>query len=175
MLALRLSFLLLPLMITGCATPELTERPAAADEDGLIGTVRLVGELNEAPEDRTLVAAYRFAPNVVESIAAYVVPGAGGLPRSEFGDFRIALVGLNGEIIGEYGIRNPRRLLVERHGMIEIPEALYVARFPFDLRAREVRILDRKGKVLATTDLQPALREFCRSAAGDEVCRRLPR
>jgi hypothetical protein len=173
MLALRLGSIALALMLAGCVTDEVRERPASAEEDGLVGTIRLVVELRELPEEKTLVAAYRFAANTVEPIEARVVPGAGGMPRTESGDFRIVLLDRDGQALREYGIRNPRRLLVERHGMIETPEALYVARFGFDARAREIRVLDRKRKILATTDLLPAMREFCTTATADEDCRRL--
>ena len=65
-----------------------------------------------------------------------------------------------------------RRAIVEQQGFVEVSEAMHAVRFRFDVRARQVRVLDRQGRVLATTDLGPALREFCAKAGGDPDCAR---
>jgi hypothetical protein len=162
------------LVVVGCASLDGKGRRKVVAEADLVGTIRLAEELGERAEDKTFVAAYRFAANMIESVDVQIAPGDGGVPRNESGDFRVALVDEEGKILGEYGIRNPRKLLIERQGMVEVPETLYVARFPFDVDAREIHILDRRGKVLAVTDLLPAFRRFCTGPGSDDrACRRV--
>jgi len=80
------------------------------------------------------------------------------------------LVDVGGETLGQYTIRNPRRLLVERKGLIEEEEVFYVAVFPFSARAAQVRVLDRRGKALAITEVSPVIQDFCLVAKHDEDC-----
>jgi hypothetical protein len=169
-LSLVLSWLF-AMAIVGCATDgELTGRPARADPEGQIGAIHLVEDLRAATGVKTIVAAYGFTANGVTPSVARVVYGAGTSPRNEGGDFRLMLVDAGGETLSHYTIRNPRRLLVERKGLIEEDEVFYVAVFPFSARAAQVRVLDRRGKTLAVTEVGSMVRDFCVLASNDEDC-----
>ena len=164
--------LLLSLAAIGCASfkEDIHGRSANADPEGQIGPIHLVGDLRATTGVKTLVAAYGFTPSGVTPSVAQVVYGAGSTPRSEGSDFRLLLVDAAGQTLSQYTIRNPRRLLVERKGLIEEEEVFYVAQFPFSARAAQVRVLDRRGKALATTEVATVVRDFCALVKNDEDC-----
>ena len=169
--AARVVASLLLLSCGACATSEeISGRAAHADPEGQIGAIHLVEDLRATTGIKTLVAAYGFTATGVTSSVARVVYGAGTSPASEGSDFRVVLVSDAGETMAQYMIRNPRRLLVERKGVIEEEEVYYVVRFPFSVRAAQVRVLDRRGKMLASTDVGSVIREFCVTAHHDEDC-----
>jgi hypothetical protein len=169
--------LLLSLAAVGCApfTEEIHGRSANADPEGQIGPIHMVDDLRATTGVKSLVAAYGFTASGVTPSVARVVYGAGSTPRSEGTDFRLMLVDAAGQTLSQYTIRNPRRLLVERKGLIEEDEVFYVAQFPFTARAAQVRVLDRRGKALATTEVGPVVRDFCALAKNDEDCAELSR
>ena len=159
--------------LAGCGSlGQLLERHESL-ESGQVGGVWLADDATTTARDKLVVASYRFTANRIDVLESRLIPGAAKVPRSDGGDFRVVLTTTEGEILAQYAIRNPRKVVVEHKGLIETAEALYVARFPFNRRAEEIRILDRRGRPIATTSLSQAVQQFCLRAKEDEDCRRL--
>jgi hypothetical protein len=163
-------FLLTALL--GCAgTTGIKEKPAEAPIVGQVGSILLVQDTNTAGGDKVLVATYLFRAGQVQPREAIVTFGSGKVPRSEAGDFRLQLMDRQGKVSAEYGIWNPRKVVVEKQGLAEVPEAIYSARFPFNAHAWEIRVLDPQGNVVARTDIGSVIREFCSKLREDKDCK----
>jgi hypothetical protein len=160
---------LLVFLATGCGARP-SGQPAAAPNVGQVGGIALVRDLSEASGQKVIVATYAFRATGVQALGAMVAFGSGAAPRLDDYHFRIRRVDGLGAILNEYGIWDPRKAIVEKQGLVEVPEAVHAARFPFDPRARQVRVLDGQDKVVAATEVGPIIREFCAKATKDPDC-----
>jgi hypothetical protein len=160
---------LLVLLAAGCATKP-SEQPAAMPNAGPVGGILLVRDLSEGQGRKVIVASYVFRAGGVQAKDAVVAFGDGRTPRSEGADYRIRLVDASGAALSEYAIGDPRKVVVEKKGLVEIAQATYAARFAFDARARQIQVTDRQGNLLALMDVGPAIRAFCAKAPKDADC-----
>jgi len=162
---------LLPILLVGCAaTGRVQEKPAEAPRTGQVGNIMLVDNTARTSGDKVIVAVFHFAPDRVYSREVIATFGPNRPARTDARDYVFQLVDRQGRVITEYGIWNPRKVVVEKQGVVETPEATYAARFPFDSRAREVRLLDSSGNVVATTQVSSVVSEFCARLKQDKDC-----
>ena len=148
----------------------MQEKPASAPTRGQVGNITLVESTAQVGGDKVIVATYLFRAMAVEPKEAMVAFGSSKIPRSEAKDYQVILVDHQGNVLAQYGIWNPRKLVVEKQGLVENPEATYSARFPFDARAKEVRVLDSQGVLVAKTEVGSVIREFCAKLKHDKDC-----
>ena len=159
-------------LVAGCAAPP-KEQPVAAPQSGPVGGILLVRDPSQGQGPKVIVASYVFRAGSVQAQPALVAFGAARPPRSDGQDFRVRLVDAAGAALSEAGFFNPRRVVVERQGLVEVPEATYAARFAFDARASQAQVLDAQGNVLASSDVAGAIRAFCAKTQKDPDCARL--
>ena len=103
-----------------------------------------------------------------------IVPGSGNIPYSQKCDFQFELVDVEEKLLARYGIWNPRLLIAdedEKTGFVEVPTATFVARFPFNANAREIRVLDAQGKIVTSKDVRSAIKAFCDKHRDHPDCR----
>ena len=106
----------------------------------------------------------KFEEGKVEAHELVVVPGTGKIPISQKCDFYFELVDGENRLLARYGIWNPRILITDeddKTGFVEVPSAIFAARFPFTVKAKEIRVLNAQKKVLAGQDVRAAIKEFC--------------
>ena len=156
----------------GCASGDGKSegRPANAPEQGMVGSV----VLHEPPPvqgNKVILASFAFTATGVTVVDTLVAFGSGGVPRSEANHYRIALIVGSGNKAFEYGIFNPRRQVVEKEGLVEVPRAEYVSRFPFRADATAVQVADSNGNIVATADVRAAIGRFCAEQQNDPDCR----
>lgn len=166
-------FICAGILLAGCAKQAVVlEKPAAAAPRGLVGNILLVEELDQAGSDKVLVASFLFKPDRVEPRDIIVTYGAANPLNSDFHDFRFTLVDEHRRQLVTIEIWNPRKVVVEQQGIVEILEATYAVRFPFDPEAKEVWVLDSNGKLLASADVRSAIAAFCARVQQDPDCSR---
>jgi hypothetical protein len=156
-------------IVAACAR-QSKENPPGAGPVGQVGGIQLVGDTGRGAGEKVLVATYRFDSTGVRPGEAIVAYGSGRLPRSEGGAYRLQLVDAQGTALAEYSIGDPRRVVVEHQGVVQNSQGIYAARFPFHPRAREIRVLDQGGAILARTDVAAVIREFCDRLPQDKDC-----
>jgi hypothetical protein len=163
MLSLRAAVLLLAAAAAaGCAE--------TAPSRGQVGNVRLVSQMDEPGVGRAVVATFVFTPDGIKVGDSGVVWGAANEVKTDFDDFAIDLVDRRGRVLAQYGIKDPRKAIIEKQGWLERPAASHVARFPFKPDAAAIRVLDAKRKVLAHSEITAIVEEFCRAHPGAHEC-----
>jgi len=163
MLSVRAAFVVLALAgAVGCAE--------TAPSRGQFGNVRLVNQTDEPGVGRAVVATFVFTPDGVKDGDSGVVFGAGNEVKTDFDDFTVDLVDRRGRVLAQYGIKDPRKAIIERQGWLERPAASHVARFAFKPDAASIRVLDAKRKMVAHAEITPLVEEFCRAHPGLHDC-----
>lgn len=159
--------------VAGCARN--TSQPSGAGQTGQVAGILLVRDPAQGTGDKVIVASYRFTAQGVEARETMVAFGPANLPRTDASEFRFQLIDRQGAVRAEYGITDPRKVVVEQQGLVEVPEAIYVARLPFNSGAREVRVLNAQGAAVASTDVRAVISGFCADRKQDKDCANVPR
>jgi hypothetical protein len=166
---LRLSAALALALVTmvGCArrssAPEpVLDVPAGTSRPERVGTIQFVSDVDRGAVRPVIIAMFHFTTDGVRGADAMVIDGAPGRVMGALADFRLELVDAAGDMLDGYVIPDPRRMIVEQQGWVEVPEMLYPARFRFNGRAAAARVLNPQGKMLARIDVVEPVRKFCR-------------
>ena len=141
--------------VAGCATEEPRSRPQ-------VGNVQLIDSNTDARVPHALVVELIFTNEGVQPGTQLIVDGAQQPGRSEEVDFRVNVVDRAGRVLSEYGLADPRKVIVERRGWVMMPQAVHAARFPLSKDAAAVRLFDARGQLLARADVEPIVTTFCR-------------
>jgi hypothetical protein len=132
---------------------------------GQQGSILLVDEPSKAqPMQQLFVAAFQFKGEKVEAQELRVIPGTGKIPYSQKCDFQFEMVDAEGNLLAKYGIWDPRILIAdedEKEAFVKVPVATFVARFPFTAKAKEIRVVNDKNKIVGSKDVRAAIKKFC--------------
>lgn len=161
------------LTVIACAGRQTEPRepgPVGAGESGMVGGIQLVRDPVLTGGGKVVVASYRFAADGVQAREAIVAFGATNTPRTDTTEFTFQLLGAQDRVLAQFGTLDPRRVVVEQEGLVQQPEVIYAARFPFNPDARAIRVLNNQGVELARTDLVAVIREFCAPLEQDREC-----
>jgi hypothetical protein len=150
------------LVMAGCAE--------TAPSRGQVGNVKLVTATEEPGVGRALVTAFLFTPDGIKVGDSAVVYGAGNEVQTDFDEYQIDLVDRRGRVLGQYGIQDPRNVILEKQGWLERPSASHIARFPFKPDATAIRVLDGRRKVLAHAEISQLVESFCKAHTGQQEC-----
>jgi hypothetical protein len=177
--------MLLALLIVGCGGLQPKPEPKCVSQNnievsypapiGQQGSILLVDEPRYAqPLQQVFVLEFRFKGEKVEARELLVVPGTGKIPISQKCDFQFELVDGENRLLARYGIWDPRILIAdedEKTGFVKVPDATFVARFPFTAKAKEIRVLNAEKKVVAGKDVRAAIEKFCSIFKDHPDCR----
>lgn len=176
---------LLALIVASCAYLEAKQMTTCTSQNNLEkkhhfptgqqGSILLLEKGDQAlPVEQVFVAAFQFTEEKIEPQELLVVPGSGNIPYSQKCDFQFELVDVEEKLLARYGIWNPRLLIAdegEKTGFVEVPTATFVARFPFSANAKEIRVIDATGKMVASIDVRSAIESFCTKQRNHPDCR----
>ena len=163
----------LSLALAGCATGPSESRESFigdATTAGQIGGILLTENLDQAQASKVIVASYVVTANSFDPKEAIVSFGSPGTLSGSGSDYTVELISTGGETLLDYGIWDPRKAVVEQQGIVENPEALFAARFPFRPEAAMVRVRDASGRVVAETEIRTIILEFCQGLKNDPDC-----
>lgn len=149
------------------------DEPGHAVDAGTTGQVGGIAVMEGGSPDAgstVVVASYRFDAAGVHPREAVMAFGAANPPRSDGADYTFQLVGGQDRALAQFAIMDPRRNVVEEEGLVEVAQAIYAARFPFQSESRGIRVLDATGREVARTDLTPVIRDFCSKLRDDREC-----
>lgn len=126
-----------------------------------------------AAETRDMTKAihvnYQYKDGKITTLSSRVVYG---YPPNNIGgtDILVDLKGTTNNLLGSYGIEDPR-ILYHEEGADILEEVTFSVLVPFDTRASTVTLQDgQTGAVLATTDVSPAVSSFCAMNPNDPQC-----
>ena len=162
------------LMVAGCAQAGRGERLATADSPGTVGNIRVGVDGGRAEARKVVLVAFRFSSEGIEAQEVRVAHGSTSRPHADRHDFRLALVDAQQRRLEEYDIWDPRRVAVEKQGLVQMTEMRYIARWPFHADAWEAWVLDRNGKPLASVLVRPTIESFCAEQRQDTDCQSFP-
>ena len=158
----------------GCATgagPQgMKDTSTATPPRGQVANIMLVDRPDQAQAEKVILATFLFTAAAVQPKEAMVTFGPARTPRSEAGDYRLRLIDQQNRVLSEYAIWDPRKVVVERQGLVENPTGTYTAHFPMNARAKAVQVLDKQGNLVATAEIGSVIREFCRRTKQDRDC-----
>jgi hypothetical protein len=175
---LRALLLLLLASCVACSGPSAKGRPPGAlgkvRTDGQagprVGNIALVEDIHEDGQAKVIVGAFVFGRDDVTPAAVNIDFGSAPMVPSDARELTVDLIDERGGVLAVHGFRNPRKVVVERQGLVEQPTVLYAVRFPFSRRATAMRVFDGGGRLLATLEVQHAIELFCRSRRQDAGC-----
>jgi hypothetical protein len=144
--------------------------PVGAGETGMVGGIQIVRDPALTGGGKVIVASFRFTAAGVEPREAIVAFGATNTPRTDTTEFTFQLLGAQDRVLAQFGTLDPRKVVVERQGVVQQPEAIYAARFPFNPGARSLRVLNSQRAEVARTELTAVIREFCTPLRQDREC-----
>lgn len=179
--ALTLLFVMLVVSCAGLQTKKITtcvsQNNLANDDQtpiGQMGSILLVDNPGQArPMQQVFVAEFQFIGYKVESQELRIVPGTGKVPHSQKCDFQFEMVDGEENLLARYGIWDPRIVIADegkKRGLVEVPSATFVARFPFTAKAKEIRVLNAQNKIVAGKDVRAAIKEFCGKQKDHPAC-----
>jgi hypothetical protein len=136
-----------------------------------------LNSLPEAPHqtEKMFLGSFRFHEDGVEGRNVVLRFGTIKLLPTESTDFSFQLIDDKGAVLMEFGLKDPRRAILdegelEKRGFVDMPEAIVVAKFPFHVRAKQLRVVKPDKTPVATLNLQPAIHEFCGTHKTDHDC-----
>lgn len=148
---------------SGCASTEPPPRPQ-------VGNIKLVYDKGEVGPGHAVLVPLTFTAEGVQPGAPMVTNGASNTTVSDQRDFRLDLVDRRDRVLSRYDIADPRKVIVERHGWLMLPQGQHVARFPLHSDAVAVRVHDTNGNLLARADVSQAVTAFCHDHSDVRDC-----
>ncbi|MCU0629921.1 MAG: hypothetical protein MUF37_02060 [Methanoregulaceae archaeon] len=112
---------------------------------------------------------YQYKDGKITTLSSRVMYG---YPPNNIGgtDIHVDLKGTNNNLIGSYGIEDPR-ILYHEEGADLLEEVTFSVLVPFDTGASTITLKDgQTDTVLATTDVSPAVSSFCAMNPNDPQC-----
>lgn len=119
---------------------------------------------------KAIVATFRLSGEGATSAETTLVFGVPARALARSGAYRLSVVDAGGAEIAALWANDPRTVIVEQQGNVQLAEGLLSLRIAFDPRARQLVLRDRGGVTLATADLAGAVSRFCREAPDDGDC-----
>jgi hypothetical protein len=136
--------------------------------------------LPDAPNqtEKVFLGSFRFHQGGVEARDVDLRYGMAKLLHTESADFFFQLLDEKDAVLMEFGLKDPRAAILdegepEKRGFVHMPEAIVVAKFPFHVRAKRLRVVKSDKTEIATLNLQPAFQEFCGGHKADHDCSRM--
>ena len=108
--------------LAACVNGEAEQMTANAHTVGQVGSIMLVADATQPTGSKVIVATFRFHSGGVDPGEVLVAFGSANVPRTEANDFKLSLVDVGSIALTEYGIWNPRRVVVENEGLVETEE-----------------------------------------------------
>jgi hypothetical protein len=131
-----------------------------------------------AQTEKMFLGSFRFHEGGVDGRDAGLGFGTIKLVSTESADFLFQLVDEKDAVLMEYGVKDPRLAVLDegdpkKRGFVQMPETIVVAKFPFHVRAKRLRVVKSDKTATATLNLQPAIQEFCGAHKADQDCSRM--
>jgi len=157
--------------LLACAlAPSVSAGAQPEPPSGWFGNVYL-GGARSFDARKVFVVSYRVTDGAAQLVDASVAYGAESRLPPASNDYALEVLDANGRVLARQQAADPRRIVVEQEGNRTLPSAVLAVRLRFDAAGAKARLHDSTGRVVAESDVAPAVALFCRNNDHDPECR----